>query len=317
METRKTGYSNGSLDFEEIQKFQFPSTSSSAYHDVISVFHLHVIHCGFQTPASKVGRAICRCGREFLLTCLTAVCGMPGGILLFIPLYHPLHDFFGVHNENCVMLLFTIYLCIIWSADRHPGVNARRGPTDKVHETTGPCEPMQDVINAVGMNLPRRKYFCVTDYDEAYFDFHCTPTGKPPGYFYEWYTICGIPFENRVEYITQSSGQLVEFQNGFEADKILYYVLQKGYTCQNTPGHNQYPDPAIFLGGKRDVSQFDNAWMWIETRVAIDFFLWGPGQPNGVGDTECLALLCTEGFQWADIPCRNANGYICEVSPSS
>ena len=95
-----------------------------------------------------------------------------------------------------------------------------------MHETTGPCEPMHDVINMIGMvscfdffihsynysseynviftcqNLPRRKYLCVTDYDEKYFDFHCTPTGKPPGHYYDWYTICGTPFENRVEYIS-------------------------------------------------------------------------------------------------------------------
>ena len=49
-------------------------------------------------------------------------------------------------------------------------------------------------------DLPRRKYFCPTDYDEGYFDFHCTPGGAPPPNYYQWYTICGIPFANRAEY---------------------------------------------------------------------------------------------------------------------
>jgi len=54
--------------------------------------------------------------------------------------------------------------------------------------------------------LQKRKYLCTSDYDESYFDFHCLPGGKAPDNFMEWYTICGTPFENRVEYIMIVSG---------------------------------------------------------------------------------------------------------------
>lgn len=49
--------------------------------------------------------------------------------------------------------------------------------------------------------LQKRKYLCVTDYDEKYFDWHCLPGGKPPKQGSIWYTACGVPLPNRVEYI--------------------------------------------------------------------------------------------------------------------
>lgn len=49
--------------------------------------------------------------------------------------------------------------------------------------------------------LTKRKYLCTSDYDEGYFDFHCLPGGKAPSDGMEFYTACGTPFPNRVEYI--------------------------------------------------------------------------------------------------------------------
>lgn len=43
--------------------------------------------------------------------------------------------------------------------------------------------------------LSKRKYLCVDDYDEKYYDFHCLPDGKPPQDGSYWYTICGTDFE--------------------------------------------------------------------------------------------------------------------------
>jgi len=40
----------------------------------------------------------------------------------------------------------------------------------------------------------------VSDYDEGYFDWHCRQSGLPPAQQLEWYTMCGTPFPNRVEY---------------------------------------------------------------------------------------------------------------------
>lgn len=47
--------------------------------------------------------------------------------------------------------------------------------------------------------LYRNTYLCSDNYDEAYFDFHCLR--DPPLDGSEWYTICGTPFQNRVEYV--------------------------------------------------------------------------------------------------------------------
>lgn len=39
---------------------------------------------------------------------------MPGGVLLFVPLYHPLHDFYNIHSEVTFFLLLSISVSIIW-----------------------------------------------------------------------------------------------------------------------------------------------------------------------------------------------------------
>lgn len=47
-------------------------------------------------------------------TVIAALFGMPGGVLLFIPLYHPLHDVYHIHSEVTVFFLFAIFLSVIW-----------------------------------------------------------------------------------------------------------------------------------------------------------------------------------------------------------
>ena len=54
--------------------------------------------------------------------------------------------------------------------------------------------------------LAKRKYLCTSDYDEGYFDFHCLPGGKKPSNGVEWYTACGTPFTNKVEYLLVVGG---------------------------------------------------------------------------------------------------------------
>lgn len=50
--------------------------------------------------------------------------------------------------------------------------------------------------------LHKRKYLCPTDYDEGYFNWNCLSNRKPPADGSIWYTICGVPLENRGEYMT-------------------------------------------------------------------------------------------------------------------
>jgi hypothetical protein len=56
---------------------------------------------------------------------VAGILGMPGGVLLFIPLYHPLHDIYGLHSEVTFFILFSIFMGIIWSGDRKASPDAK------------------------------------------------------------------------------------------------------------------------------------------------------------------------------------------------
>lgn len=49
---------------------------------------------------------------------LASLLGTPGGILLFLPIYHPLHDFYNIHSEVTFFILFSFVLSIIWLGSR-------------------------------------------------------------------------------------------------------------------------------------------------------------------------------------------------------
>lgn len=195
--------------------------------------------------------------------------GMPGGCLLFIPLYHPLHDFFGVPSEVTSITVLLIFAAIVWKHDRHANRYAK--PKKYLYISYGfvcntPCQFFQNgfsieisnfpsnrslccsigygyISAATGCNigwsartywrlhrngsrwncaeglliwykivymnhennmifskslvktLSKRKYLCVSDYDEKYYDFHCLPGSKVPSQGSYWYTICGTDHE--------------------------------------------------------------------------------------------------------------------------
>jgi hypothetical protein len=50
---------------------------------------------------------------------------MPLGVLQFIPIYHTLHDVFGIHTEVPVLIILTIYFLIVWTGDRHSNKDGR------------------------------------------------------------------------------------------------------------------------------------------------------------------------------------------------
>ncbi|XP_066142181.1 uncharacterized protein [Euwallacea fornicatus] len=175
--------------------------------------------------------------RELITTIMAGFLGPVGGVLLFLPIYHPLHDILKIHSEVTYFILFTIFLILIWSGDRTPkssnflaSIQVKThwttfllishlvlhyasflampiffNPEDEIvtgiKETIGPCNEYVPVQTVSGMVLQKRKYLCATDYDEKYFDFHCLPNKKAPNAGASWYTACGTPFENRAEYI--------------------------------------------------------------------------------------------------------------------
>ncbi|CAH1994136.1 unnamed protein product [Acanthoscelides obtectus] len=56
--------------------------------------------------------------RELLSSFITALLGPIGGILMFLPLYHPLHDMYNIHSEVTYSVLFVVFLLIVWTGDR-------------------------------------------------------------------------------------------------------------------------------------------------------------------------------------------------------
>ncbi|OWR40598.1 hypothetical protein KGM_206050 [Danaus plexippus plexippus] len=149
--------------------------------------------------------------------------GMPGGILMFVPIYHPLHDTYKIHSEVTFFLLFSIFSVIILSGllserekikEKLSGIDYLLllqlfihyamffaivilfNPEDErslgLHEPVGPCTEKTSLVTPFGQRLFKRKYLCPDDYDEKYFDFHCTQKPKNGD---NWYLICGTPFE--------------------------------------------------------------------------------------------------------------------------
>ncbi|KAJ8949733.1 hypothetical protein NQ318_005054, partial [Aromia moschata] len=58
--------------------------------------------------------------KEVLCCIIPGILGTVGGVIMFIPVYHPLHDIYKLHSEVTFMIIFAIFLLLIWSGDRKP-----------------------------------------------------------------------------------------------------------------------------------------------------------------------------------------------------
>lgn len=55
---------------------------------------------------------------EIIALIVATFLGMPGGCLLFLPFYHPLHDFYGVPSEVTSVSILMAFTAIVWKFDR-------------------------------------------------------------------------------------------------------------------------------------------------------------------------------------------------------
>lgn len=55
---------------------------------------------------------------EIIASVAAALLGMPGGCLLFMAVYHTLHDFYNVHSEVTAVCVLMIAAVIVWKYDR-------------------------------------------------------------------------------------------------------------------------------------------------------------------------------------------------------
>lgn len=74
--------------------------------------------------------------KEIICTLIAGFSGAPGGIIGFLPVYHPLHDIYKLHSETTFFILFAVFLLIIWSADRVPRINIPQDSKHRVHWTS-------------------------------------------------------------------------------------------------------------------------------------------------------------------------------------
>ncbi|XP_058831323.1 uncharacterized protein LOC131689942 isoform X1 [Topomyia yanbarensis] len=166
---------------------------------------------------------------ELAAVLAAALLSFPAGALLFIPLYHPFHDFYNVPGEVTALTLLFVFLTVLWKFDRKSNrrlpekldtmgralmvhlvihyaaffamvifLNPEEVVAAGLHEPIGDCQA-RTPVHTVLKTLEKRTYLCVDDYDEKYFDFHCLNKLPKDGAY--WYTICGTPFENRAEYV--------------------------------------------------------------------------------------------------------------------
>ncbi|XP_064388139.1 uncharacterized protein LOC135336304 [Halichondria panicea] len=161
-------------------------------------------------------------------------------LLQFTPLYHAFHDMHGVHTEVCVCVIVGLYVMLAWSGDRGTGMEARNGTqgaghrkrhsvfnelslavvihylfyivlvfvaspesyrSTGPHETVGDCDSVSTINTVTGLKLTKKTFLCASNYSEPYFDFHCLSKNTVlPSNGSSYYTICGTPFPNIIEY---------------------------------------------------------------------------------------------------------------------
>ena len=66
---------------------------------------------------------------EFVCVILTSVFAFPLAVMTqFMPLYHILHDLYGVHTEVVTLIFFGVYIVIVWIGDRHREIETKPAP---------------------------------------------------------------------------------------------------------------------------------------------------------------------------------------------
>ncbi|CAK1555023.1 unnamed protein product [Leptosia nina] len=207
--------------------------NSYYFHAAFAASFFYLFHASKRYFAPNVQQwASAKFSVELRSLVLSSMLGMFGGVLLFIPIYHPLHDMYKIHSEVTFFLLFAIFSVIVLHGLLGDRPKRKDGlsfldyvllsqlalhytiylafvvffkPENEVsvgfHQPVGPCGETETLVTPFGQTLYKNKYLCANNYDEKYYDFHCV-RNQLPTHGAKWYTVCGTPFENRAEYIT-------------------------------------------------------------------------------------------------------------------
>ncbi|VDI77328.1 Hypothetical predicted protein [Mytilus galloprovincialis] len=68
---------------------------------------------------------------------------------------------------------------------------------------------------------------------------------------------------------------------------------------------------SYWIGGDDEV--VEGSWTWAGTDAPIDYNDWGPGEPGGARNENCLAIYHPINYHWVDADCKYPSfRYICE-----
>ncbi|OWF51399.1 C-type lectin domain family 17, member A [Mizuhopecten yessoensis] len=55
----------------------------------------------------------------------------------------------------------------------------------------------------------------------------------------------------------------------------------------------------------------DGVWVWASSMSPLSYFNWGPKEPNGQTNEDCISVMHDSGT-WYDLSCRAPLYYVCE-----
>ncbi|XP_071142757.1 perlucin-like protein [Mytilus edulis] len=65
-----------------------------------------------------------------------------------------------------------------------------------------------------------------------------------------------------------------------------------------------------WLGGRDDST--DGIWTWSSSDRVFTYTAWGPGEPNGHANENCLDMYYGHQWKWNDDVCTSLRPYVCE-----
>ena len=78
---------------------------------------------------SAIGLKRCICFRfvkELICVMITSLLSFPLGVVFTAIYYDPLHLYFGLHGEECILCLAAVYGSIVWAADRRTKIDNKK-----------------------------------------------------------------------------------------------------------------------------------------------------------------------------------------------
>ncbi|XP_046357376.1 echinoidin-like [Haliotis rufescens] len=71
----------------------------------------------------------------------------------------------------------------------------------------------------------------------------------------------------------------------------------------------------VWIGGSDLIVEGNFMWSWSGDPIVYSH--WVPGEPNSLGDEDCMALFTSRNFMWNDAPCETNQMFLCEIPGSA